>query len=66
MVINVDVTVFYNGYHGDCSEMFMVGEVDQAGKNLVQVLAYLRYSCNLCTHGPPDERGYSALCARSV
>lgn len=37
MVINVDVTVFYKGYHGDCSEMFMVGEVDQSGKDLVQV-----------------------------
>lgn len=37
MMINVDVTVFYKGYHGDCSEMFMVGEVDQAGKDLIQV-----------------------------
>lgn len=37
MIINVDVTVFYNGYHGDCSEMFCVGEVDQAGKDLIQV-----------------------------
>ncbi|CAM9101458.1 unnamed protein product, partial [Hapterophycus canaliculatus] len=35
MMINVDVTVLYKGYHGDCSEMFMVGEVDQAGKDLV-------------------------------
>ncbi len=37
MIVNVDVTVFYKGYHGDCSEMFLVGEVDQAGKDLVKV-----------------------------
>lgn len=37
MIVNVDVTVFYKGYHGDCSEMFLVGEVDQAAKDLVQV-----------------------------
>ncbi|CBN77263.1 methionine aminopeptidase [Ectocarpus siliculosus] len=36
MIVNVDVTVFYKGYHGDCSEMFLVGEVDQAGKDLVK------------------------------
>ena len=37
MIVNVDVTVFYKGYHGDCSEMFLVGNVDQAGKDLVKV-----------------------------
>ncbi|CAM9528220.1 unnamed protein product [Ascophyllum nodosum] len=36
MIVNVDVTVYYKGYHGDCSEMFLVGEVDQAAKDLVQ------------------------------
>eukprot|EP00292_Cryptomonas_paramecium_P010971 CAMPEP_0113700104 /NCGR_PEP_ID=MMETSP0038_2-20120614/23748_1 /TAXON_ID=2898 /ORGANISM="Cryptomonas paramecium" /LENGTH=334 /DNA_ID=CAMNT_0000623677 /DNA_START=52 /DNA_END=1053 /DNA_ORIENTATION=+ /assembly_acc=CAM_ASM_000170 len=35
-VVNIDVTVFYNGYHGDCSEMFCVGEVDAAGKHLIK------------------------------
>jgi methionyl aminopeptidase len=25
-IINIDVTVYYNGYHGDCSETIMVGE----------------------------------------
>lgn len=36
-IINVDVTVYYDGFHGDCSEMFLVGEVDEASKRLVQV-----------------------------
>jgi len=34
--LNIDVTVFLNGYHGDCSEMACVGEVDGAGKELIQ------------------------------
>lgn len=28
-IVNVDVTVILNGYHGDTSTMFIVGEVDQ-------------------------------------
>ena len=44
-MINVDVTVFYKGYHGDCSEMFMVGEVDQASKGLIEVCFLHFYFC---------------------
>ncbi|EKX31306.1 hypothetical protein GUITHDRAFT_156633 [Guillardia theta CCMP2712] len=36
-IINIDVTCYLNGYHGDCSETFCVGEVDDAGKKLVKV-----------------------------
>jgi len=36
-VVNIDITCYYGGYHGDCSEMFLVGEVDEAGKQLVKV-----------------------------
>ena len=36
-IINIDITVFLNGHHGDCSETFLVGEVDDAGKELVDV-----------------------------
>jgi len=35
-VVNVDITVYLNGYHGDCSEMFVSGNVDQQGKALLQ------------------------------
>eukprot|EP00537_Pseudo-nitzschia_pungens_P006062 CAMPEP_0172365930 /NCGR_PEP_ID=MMETSP1060-20121228/12457_1 /TAXON_ID=37318 /ORGANISM="Pseudo-nitzschia pungens, Strain cf. cingulata" /LENGTH=413 /DNA_ID=CAMNT_0013089535 /DNA_START=271 /DNA_END=1512 /DNA_ORIENTATION=- len=35
-IVNVDITVYLNGYHGDCSEMFVVGEIDPAGKALLQ------------------------------
>ncbi|KAI5709557.1 hypothetical protein M8J76_009618 [Diaphorina citri] len=36
-IVNVDVTVYLNGYHGDCSATFCVGEVDASGKFLVNV-----------------------------
>merc|ERR1712048_740319 len=32
-----DVTVFYKGYHGDLSETFLVGNVDEESKQLVKV-----------------------------
>ncbi|EDV98977.1 GH13612 [Drosophila grimshawi] len=34
-IINIDVTVYLNGYHGDCSETFLVGDVDERGQYLV-------------------------------
>jgi len=34
-IINIDVTVVKDGFHGDTSKMFMVGAVDTASNNLV-------------------------------
>ncbi|KAJ8736269.1 hypothetical protein PYW08_006925 [Mythimna loreyi] len=37
-IVNVDITVFYKGYHGDCSKTFLVGDaVDDRGLQLVRV-----------------------------
>ncbi|KAF3431797.1 hypothetical protein FNV43_RR26533 [Rhamnella rubrinervis] len=36
-VINIDVTVYLNGYHGDTSKTFFCGNVDGAVKRLVKV-----------------------------
>ncbi|KAK4753199.1 hypothetical protein SAY87_021997 [Trapa incisa] len=36
-IINIDVTVYLNGYHGDTSATFFCGEVDKEAKKLVQV-----------------------------
>jgi methionyl aminopeptidase len=36
-IVNLDVTVFLDGMHGDCSATFLVGEVDADGRRLVQV-----------------------------
>lgn len=35
-IINIDVTAYLNGYHGDCSEMFVVGTCDNDAKTLLQ------------------------------
>ena len=34
-IINIDVTAIINGWHGDTSRMFFVGDVSVRGKNLV-------------------------------
>ncbi|KAF7828740.1 methionine aminopeptidase 1D, chloroplastic/mitochondrial [Senna tora] len=36
-IINIDVTVYLNGYHGDTSATFFCGDVDDEARNLVQV-----------------------------
>mmetsp|Transcript_37700 Transcript_37700/g.82610 ORF Transcript_37700/g.82610 Transcript_37700/m.82610 type:complete len:447 (+) Transcript_37700:137-1477(+) len=35
-IINVDITCYLDGYHGDCSEMFVAGDTDEAGRDLIQ------------------------------
>merc|ERR1739844_498467 len=36
-IINLDITCYLDGYHGDCSEMFVVGgETDDESKKLLQ------------------------------
>jgi methionyl aminopeptidase len=36
-IINIDVTPLFNGYHGDSSRTFMVGEVSPLARKLVEV-----------------------------
>ncbi|PWA73011.1 methionine aminopeptidase 1D [Artemisia annua] len=36
-IINIDVTVYLNGYHGDTSATYFCGNVEDKAKNLVQV-----------------------------
>ncbi len=36
-VVNLDVTIFLGGVHGDCSATFLVGDVDEASRRLVRV-----------------------------
>jgi len=65
-IINVDITVFFNGYHGDCSKTFMVGEVDEAGRYLVEKTEECLNNCvALCRPDVPFNaigRYISAFC----
>jgi len=36
-IINIDITVIKDGYHGDTSKMFCVGEVSQHAKRLIKI-----------------------------
>lgn len=36
-IVSVDVTVYLNNFHGDCSETFLVGKVDSEGQKLVDI-----------------------------
>ena len=36
-IVNVDVSTIYNGYYADASRMFMIGKVNPANKNLVNI-----------------------------
>ena len=36
-ILNIDITVIKDGYHGDCSRMFYVGEPSIQAKRLVEV-----------------------------
>ncbi len=36
-LVNLDVTVYRDGVHGDCNATFLVGQVDTAGQRLVRV-----------------------------
>lgn len=36
-LLNIDITVYHGGFHGDLNETFFVGNVDEAGKKLVKV-----------------------------
>ena len=36
-LVNIDVSVFYDGFHGDTSQTFLVGDVDDRGRHLVDV-----------------------------
>lgn len=53
-IINVDLTVYLNGYHGDCSKTFLVGDVDDLGVFLIKSAEEcLQYCISICKPGTP-------------
>lgn len=67
-IINVDVTAYYKGYHGDLNETFVVGEVDEESKKLTKIayevphLAPLPPPCQLqCPGGIPELQSVGGL-----
>lgn len=58
-IINVDITVFLNGYHGDCSTMFQIGNVDERGVRLMEVARMCRDEAIRQCCGP--DRPFNAI-----
>jgi len=36
-IVNIDVTLYYEGYHGDVNHTYLVGNVDENKKNLIKI-----------------------------
>ncbi|KAI0658629.1 peptidase M24, structural domain-containing protein [Cubamyces menziesii] len=53
-IVNVDITVHLDGFHGDTSRTFLVGDVDDKGRELVQLTdAALEAGISVCGPGRP-------------
>jgi methionyl aminopeptidase len=53
-IVNIDVTVYLDGYHGDTSRMFYVGEVSEGAKRLcVATTEALMAGIGACGPGAP-------------
>ncbi len=53
-IINIDLTAEYKGFHGDASRMFLIGDVKQKDRKLVQVCQdALNSAIAICAPGVP-------------
>ncbi|KAL0267715.1 UNVERIFIED_CONTAM: hypothetical protein PYX00_009906 [Menopon gallinae] len=51
-IINIDVSVYLNGYHGDCCGTYTVGDVDEKGLALIEATHIcLQRAINACRDG---------------
>ncbi|KAI8066980.1 methionine aminopeptidase, merops subfamily M24 [Gilbertella persicaria] len=62
-LINIDVTVYLDGYHGDTSATFLVGQVDEKGKALVACTKEaLDKAIAICGPGVPYKEIGRVIC----
>lgn len=48
-IISIDISVYYNGFHGDCAATFSVGEIDEKGQKLIEISsACLSAAISIC------------------
>ncbi|XP_022649098.1 methionine aminopeptidase 1D, mitochondrial-like isoform X2 [Varroa jacobsoni] len=51
-IVSVDISVFFNGYHGDCAETYPVGMIDERGWNVIETAKYcLEAGIAVCRDG---------------
>ncbi|KAI9599182.1 peptidase M24, structural domain-containing protein [Syncephalis fuscata] len=62
-IINVDVTVYRQGYHGDTSATFLVGQVDDLGQSLVNTTREaMEAAIQICGPGVPLQEIGRTIC----
>ncbi|KAI8369526.1 peptidase M24, structural domain-containing protein [Radiomyces spectabilis] len=62
-IINIDVTVYLNGFHGDTSATFYVGDVDEKGRALVECTREsLDKAIAICGPGVPMKEIGRVIC----
>jgi len=53
-IVNIDITVYVDGHHGDTSRTFLVGDVDEPGRRLVDITNnVLDLAIQYCGPGKP-------------
>ncbi|KAI0371461.1 methionine aminopeptidase [Pilatotrama ljubarskyi] len=61
-IVNIDITVYLDGFHGDTSRTFLVGNVDDKGRDLVEITeAALEAGIAACGPGKPFKSIGSAI-----
>jgi hypothetical protein len=71
-IVNVDVTAYLNGFHGDLNETYVVGAADDASRRLIRVTSEVRGAAagrqarRLACEAPPRERGACCLGAPEI
>ncbi|XP_044489060.1 methionine aminopeptidase 1B, chloroplastic isoform X2 [Mangifera indica] len=62
-IINIDVTVYLNGYHGDTSKTFFCGNVSNELKRLVKVTEEcMEKAISVCQHGANFKKIGKRIC----
>ncbi|KAK7696063.1 hypothetical protein QCA50_000705 [Cerrena zonata] len=65
-IVNIDITIYLNGYHGDTSRTFLVGDVDEIGRSLVSVTeSALSEAIRTCGPGRPFK-GIAAAIHKTI
>jgi len=53
-IVNIDITVYFEGYHGDLNETYLCGQVDEESKKLVETTKRcLMEAIAICKPGVP-------------
>ena len=66
-IVNVDVSAYYKGFHGDLNETFVVGEVDDDSKRLIRTTleaSQMPLLIGDCGPGKQSMRPYTAQLER--